>query len=177
MTWAWWAPNSSLDESWRFGILACGCWATRVGSRTVRLSFLARWFWRASFCGLAICSWPRLAPQPHICGENGGKLACFCHFSRASLPQRVSPYRERIRSPTETVSPSPFSLEHDAITPGTWRGKALPSAGRNRALARTAVCAVLGRMVHRHRIDLDQCPVERSSCSLGAGRVGEQPTS
>jgi len=59
----------------------------------------------------------------------------------------------------------------------SWRGKALPSAGRNRALARTAVCAVLGRMVHRHRIDLDQCPVEPSSCSLGAGRVGEQPTS
>ena len=47
----------------------------------------------------------------------------------------------------------------------------MPSAGRNRALARTAVCAVLGRMVHRHRIDLDQCPVEPSSCSLGAGRV------
>ena len=30
MTSAWQAPNSSVDESWRFGILACGCWATRA---------------------------------------------------------------------------------------------------------------------------------------------------
>ena len=37
---------------------------------------------------------------------------------------------------------------------------------------------VLGRVVHRHRIDLDQCPVEPSSCSLGqVVGLRERPTS
>src|SRR5215469_6552683 len=92
MTSAWQAPNSSVDESWRFGILACGCWATRVGSRTVRLSFLARWSWRASFCGLAICSWPRLAPRPrrsvaHVARNNLGCRSLT--VVPATFPKRI----------------------------------------------------------------------------------------
>ena len=76
-------------------------------------------------------------------------------------------YQTLIRWPTETMSPSPFSLKHDAITHGTWRAKNF-AIGRSEASRwRTAACAVLGRIVHRRRIDLGQCPVEPSSWSWG----------
>jgi len=54
------------------------------------------------------------------------------------------------------MSASPFSFEHNAML----AAKASPLAGRKRALGRRAARAVLGRLAHKRRIDLDQCPLD-----------------
>ena len=73
---AWQAPNSSVDESWRFGILACGRgddshWVRDSEAFLSGPLFLAGVFLRhgdlfvASVCAVVrVGRWPRLQPVP-----------------------------------------------------------------------------------------------------------------